>query len=510
MAARSRTKEKGAWVLLTVALMTAAVIAVAGSRGTAQVRSATQAHQPRDFPHLHAMQTSLITCTLSTTTTDALPGINSFDDAAILANYSGLALASGNKGDQVNPEEDYFRLDNATLHWSYAVQAVPDGVGNYNLAMIIYDSNRHPILTDTNPFDGNSASLTLVAENSGPYYFKIFQYSDQCSGGTYHLSVSATAPTPTPTPTSTPTPTPTPGPGTPTPTPTWISGYDQYEPNYDFDHAKIIAPGVTYDLNFVPWGNGDVDNDYFKLWVKPGLIFTCETFDLAPVVDTNMIFYDANRNLIGGNDDRTLGDYSSKLSYYSTYEGYLYILIGPGQRLSREDSAHSDYRLRCTKSVPGTVTGTPVPSKDEATPIPTPTAKPNPTTSPLPTPTSAAQSSVELTIQPMTTPAPSTPTAEASGFRTFRVTLYYDTNNDGQFGAGEGVSGIFIRITDFINGEELARGYTNEEGQLTFTVPTVGTVFVEVPLLGLSRPLEPERPEMQIRIAPMPLPDQIP
>ncbi len=510
MEAATRGRGKGG-ILMLMAAMIVAVMTGWALMATAEVRSAPSA--PRgvhDYLGLHAAQSSLITCTLSTTTTDSLPGINSFDDAAILANYTGLALASGNKGEEVNPEEDYFRLDNATLNWNYAVQAVPDGVGNYNLAMIVYDSSRHPILTDTNPFDGNSASITLVAGNSGPYYFKVFQYSDQCSGGTYHLSVSATAPTPTPTPSATPTPTPTPGPGTPTPTPTWMGGYDAYEPNYDFDHARIIAPGVTYDLNFVPWGNGDVDNDYFKLWVKPGLIFTCETFDLAPVVDTNMIFYDANRNLIGGNDDRTLGDYSSKLSFYSTYEGYLYILIGPGQRLSRQDSAHSDYRLRCTKSVPGSVTGTPIPGKGGPTPRPTATPKPKPTDSPLPTPTPNEQASVELTILPMTTPVPAEATPTPSGFRTFRITLYYDTNNDGQFGAGEGVSGVFIRITDFITGEELARGYSNEEGQLTFTVPTMGTVFVEVPLLGLSRPLEPARPEMQIRIAPMPLPDQIP
>ncbi len=503
-------KRKQGAAFAVVLTVWAAIVAVGIILSTTPLQAAHPRHDDArpllNLPHIYAAQSSTITCTLSTTTTDALPGINSFDDAAILANYTGLALASGNKGEEVNPEEDYFRLDNATLHWSYAVQAVPDGVGNYNLAMIVYDHTRTPILTDTNPFDGNSASVTLVATNSGPYYFKVFQYSDQCSGGTYHISVSATAPTPTPTPTGTPAPTPT----TATPTATWVGGFDRYEPNYDFDHAKIIAPDVAYDLNFVPWGNGDVDNDYFKLWVKPGLIFTCETFDLAPVVDTNMIFYDANRNLIGGNDDRALGDYSSKLSFYSTYEGYLYILIGPGQRLSREDSAHSDYRLRCTKTVPGTVTGTPVPDKDEQPrPTSTPRATPTKPVSPLATPTPGS-GSTKLSIVPLTTPAPTTPTPPPEGFRTFRITLYYDANNDEQFGAGEGVGGVFIRITDFADGEELARGYTSDDGVLAFTVPTLGTVSVEVPLLGLSRPLEPDQPEMQIRIAPMPLPDQIP
>lgn len=79
------------------------------------------------------------------------------------------------------------------------MQAIPDGVGNYNLAMIVYDRDRNPILTDANPFDGNSASVVLVASNTGPYYFEVYQYSEQCSGGTYRLVVSSVQPTSTPT-----------------------------------------------------------------------------------------------------------------------------------------------------------------------------------------------------------------------------------------------------------------------------------------------------------------------
>ncbi|MBN1259576.1 MAG: hypothetical protein JXB35_02745 [Anaerolineae bacterium] len=456
----------------------------------------------------HAQQ-DVIICTLATTTTDSLPNINSFADAAAIASYTGLALAAGGKGQQIEPEADYFRLDNAIPGWEYRIQAIPDGVGNYNLAMVAYDLNQQAILTDTNPFDGNSASITLAADSVGPYFFKIYQYSAQCSGGTYRLVVSNIAPSATPS----PSPTPTPATATPTPAPTWITGFDQYEPNFDFDHATTIAPEVTYNLNFVPWGGADIDNDYFKLWVKPGLFFTCETFDLDPGVDTNIIIYDANRNVLGGNDDRQLGDYSSRVSYYATYEGYLYLLVGHGSRLSLPDSRESDYKLTCSKSVPGSPTpvrtATPEVGKD---PTPAPTNTPEPPSSPVATPTQQAVGggAVDLIFRPLTTPTPVAPTPTPSGFRTFRLLIYYDANNDGALGAGEGVPGFFVRVLEPNGNVELARGYTDDQGQLSFTVPTPGAVRLLVPLLGLDRFVEPATPEVKVRIAPLPLPDIIP
>jgi len=455
-------------------------------------------------------QSTVITCTLSTTTTDAIPYNVDFAHAATLADYNDLALVTGNQGDDRHPEKDYFRLNNAVLNWKYRVQAIPDGVGNYNLGIIAYDSNYQAILTDTNTFDGNSAYLELPATSAGPYYFVVSQISDQCSGGTYYLVVSVVEPT------ATPTLTPTPAPGTPTatPVPPWSTGYDQYEPNYNFDTATTIAPGVTYELNFIPWGGAQVDNDYFKMWVKPGLFFTCETANLEPGVDTNIQFYDANRNLLGGNDDKELGDYSSRFSYYSTYEGYLYVLVGQGGRMSLPDTTHSEYDLSCTKAVPGIdptpgPDTTPVPSKDQT---PVPTATPSPATSPLATPTATpdTDSSVELSFHTLTTPPPVTPTPVPSGFRTFRLIIYYDGNNDGQFGAGEGIAGFFVRVLSSTTGEELARSYTDEQGQLSFTVPTINTVRVSVPLLGFDRFVDPETPEVKVRIVPLPLPETIP
>ncbi|MFP4346099.1 MAG: hypothetical protein ACLFU8_15490, partial [Anaerolineales bacterium] len=303
---------------------------------------------------------------------------------------------------------------------------------------------------------------------------------------------------------------------------TFRPGTDQFEPNYDFDTAAVIAPGVAYDLNFIPWGpGGGPDNDYFKIWVKPGLIFSCETYDLDPGVDTNMIIYNSNREAIAGNDDRALGDYSSQVSYYSTYEGFLYILVGHGGRIPIENTDDSSYTLECEMRVPGAIgTTTPIPGDGPgkgATPVPTRT--PRTPTSPLATPTPTVEAgdedednggTVVLDIRPLTTPAPLQATPTPSGFRSFRLVVYYDINLDGEFGAGEGVPGFFVRVLDASSGAELARGYTDEQGQLSFSVPTVGTVRVLVPLLGLDRYVDPATPEVKVRIIPQPLPATIP
>ena len=444
-------------------------------------------------------QSLLITCTLATTTTDALPNINSFDDAAILADYEGLALVQGNKGDERNPEEDYFRLDNAVPNWTYRVEAIPDGVGNYNLGIVVYDASRQPIITDANTLDGNEASVSLVATSSGPYYFKVYQISNYCSGGTYHLTAYASSPTPTPTPTQGPTPTPT------SPGPTPIPGADRFEPNYDFDHAATIGVNITYDnLNFIPWGDASEDNDFYKIWVKPGLLYTCETLDLAPGVDTNLIMYDANRNPIGGNDDVKLGDYRSRFSYFSNYEGYLYILVGHGGRLPLAEVENSEYSLRCSMTVPGQPTATPTP---RPTRTPRPYRTPTPPASPLATPTLPPEA--DLTVRLLSTPTPS-PSPSVSTpvprFVSVDLLVYYDADGDHTPDTGEGVSGIPVIAYDTATGTMITRCFTELSGRCQFTVAVQGQVRISIPYLGVERVISEGETGLRIRIPPSPLP----
>ncbi|MBN2002146.1 MAG: hypothetical protein JXA21_02215 [Anaerolineae bacterium] len=468
-----------------------------------------------------------IYCSVATTTTDSTPtGNHDFGTAAMISNYVDQSLLTISPAPpttvaNVPVQPDFYRIDNALINYRYTIQAIPDFTTNYNLGIIVYDGNYTAIFTDTDT-SNNSATASFVAFNQGPYFIEVFQVSAQCTGRTYDLVYSSPlAPTPTNTPPP-PTSTSTPRPTAVNPTQQPPSGFDQYEPNFDFDTSTLVAVDVTYSLNFIPWGQWSNDNDFFRIWVKPGLRYTCETSDLGPGVDPNMIFYSAaNLNsAVGSNDDISLTDFNSRVSFFSTYEGYLYILVGQGDRMKPQDTTNSTYKLKCTMTAPGAtatlapgVTPTAVPDKNPivnpTTQIPTtspPTDTP-PAETPLPTET---PSSAALTVNPLATPTPATPVATPTGFRTFRVLVYFDNNRDGQPGAGEGIPGFFVRTLAPETNTELARGYTDEQGQLSFTVPTVGTVRVVVPLLGFDRMVETAKSEVDIRISPPTLPDTIP
>jgi hypothetical protein len=394
----------------------------------------------------------------------------------------------------------------------------------FNRWLKVYDANEHYVMGNTTATN-HEVELTLEA-TFNRYYLCVSSVTTPSPSNTivdYILEMIILQPTPTPTNTFTPTPTgtTTPSPETPVPKPTWPSGFDEYEPNFNFETATTLAPGLTYDLNFMPWGGASVDNDFFRIRVKPGLQLTCETSDLDPGVDPNMVFYSGpgEQYFLTSNDDIELGNFNSRISYYSTYEGYVYILVGQGQRMDARDARNSAYTLTCDLTVPGEQ-ATPAPGnggKDPATATPRATSTPRPTntpetpSSPVATPTPPPEDvDKDLDVRLVTTPQPVTPTPKPGGFRTFRVLVYYDDNDDGQFGAGEGVPGFFVRVLMPESREELARGYTDDQGQLSFTVPTVNTVRVLVPLLGFDKLIEPSKPEVSVRIAPPPLPSSIP
>ncbi len=391
----------------------------------------------------------------------------------------------------------------------------------YNRWLKVYDNNGYYIMGNTTATN-HEVELTLQAALTR-YHLCVSSVTTASPSNTlvdYILEVIILQPTLTPTPTNTPSPTPTPTSqsATATPKPTWPGGFDAYEPNYNFELATTVASGLTYNLNFMPWGGATVDNDFFRIRVKPGLQLTCETSNLDPGVDPRMVFYSGpgEQYFLMANDDVALGNFNSRLSYYATYEGFLYILIGQGDRMDIRDATNSDYSLKCELSVPGS-NATPAPEKADATPQPQPTPRPTSTpqtpASPIATPTpppTTEPSSKELSFRLITTPPPIVPTPTPGGFRTFRVWVYYDANGDGQAGAGEGVPGFFVSVQSPETKAELARGYTDDQGQLSFTVPTVGTVRVLIPLLGFDRLVEATRPEVNVRIAPPNLPAIVP
>jgi hypothetical protein len=319
-------------------------------------------------------------------------------------------------------------------------------------------------------------------------------------------------------------PTDTPQPDVPTPRPTWRAGFDQYEPNFNFSLATTLAPGIDYTMNFIPWGTGSVDNDFLRIRVKPRLQLTCQTSNLDPGVDPRMVFYrgPSESEYIAANDDIELGNFNSRLSYYANFEGYVYILIGQGQRMDPRDTVDSQYTVSCELEPPtlGTIEpspgGTIAPPQDKDPVYPTPTPLPTPTpqepVSPLPTPTEPPDQAQDrqLSFRLVSQPDLPGPTGGANGVRTFRVVIYLDENRDKQFGAGEGITGFFVMALRPETKAELAQGYTDEQGQISFTVASTDGVRLLVPMLGYDRIIPPTQPEVVIRINPISLPDTIP
>jgi hypothetical protein len=387
------------------------------------------------------------------------------------------------------PDEDWFAVDVKQWDW---YQATTSELNNVDTYMEIRRSDGSVESYNDDYGNTRASQIKWQASYNGNYYVRVTNIGGSSdSDDTYNLSIEELDATATPT--KGPTSTPQPG-------ATAIPGLDDFEPNFDFAHASTLAINVTYSANLIPWGGGTEDNDFYKIWIKPGLHFTCATSELGPGVDTNMIVYDGNHNAIGGNDDVTLGDYSSRFAYFSTYEGWLYVLVGTGGRLPITDVKSSDYKIRCEMQVPGQATATSTPEAGEAPPPPATPVPPAPT--PLPP--------EELTVRPLTTPTPASAVTPAPRFIPITLLVYYDAKDDQQPGAGEGIAGISAQAYDAATNQLLAQGFTDEQGNLQFTVSAQGPVRVAVPFFGFSQLVAGEGASIYLRVPPQPLPGGAP
>jgi hypothetical protein len=354
----------------------------------------------------------------------------------------------------------------------------------------------------TPPADG---AYVIKVENRDPLPHE----SDE----TYTLLVSDISPTPIPTSTSTPTTTP----GTPTATaaPPRIPGSpDSFEPNYDFGRAALIGLGAKYsNLNFVPWTGTGTDNDFFKLYVVPGKLYTCETLDLGSATNTNMILYSGPAVEYGfaGNDNIEPFDpndpYRSRITFFSSYDGYLYVLIGQvgADRILPSEWINLTYSLQCYIDLPGTATPTPT---SAFVPLPQPTSTSPVTSTPGPTLPAPSATAARLVVLPMTTPAPppaATPAVTPTPtLYVIDMLLFYDRNRNGQMDAGEGLLDVLARAYDALRGDLLSIDYTDASGYLRFTLPTRGPVRVSVPFFGFNEIVTAMSASIQIRILPHP------
>jgi len=408
--------------------------------------------------------------------------------------YTGLTLYNTSytvPGD----DKDWYSIfvGASQLGNQYSIHFVADG----NLPIMDLDVY-NPSKALTNQVRGsNNLTFNWTPNVAGAYYFFIRRAAGSPSTGNGSYRITWSSPGLTATPTEQ-------GAG---PTDTPVPGQDAFEPNYDFDHAAGIGLNVKYtNLNFVPTLGGTEDNDFFKVRVKRGMLVTCETLDLSPGTDTNMILYADDRSGLAGNDDvdKTRGELRSRVTVSINFDGFLYILVGQGYAVPASQAAQYNYSLQCTSGA-GQAGATPTPTVPPVVVPPTPrppTLSPASATPPLP-PTLMPP----ISVRPIPTPTPPGP---AQQIVTADLRVSYDANGNGESDSGEGVVGLPVRVYDDVAGTLLAQGFTDESGRAVLSVPSAGPIRVVVPYLSFETTVQPGGALIPVLISPRDLPDQIP
>lgn len=347
---------------------------------------------------------------------------------------------------------------------------------------------------DYRPLDRGS-QVTFQGTFDGIYWIKLWNKDQlpRIAGQTYNLTVVELGPG-TPQPTLTPTPYP--------------SGADRFEYNGDFDSAALIAPGVKEaNLNFVPFqppSPDTVDNDFFRLPVKQGVYYTCETLDLTGGTDTNIIVYNQDRVGIGGNDDispesKAIGRFESRFTWLSGYTGYAYILIGEVNPPRANEGQSRSYSLICNIGIPATPTPTPNPNPPTAPPPPTP-PPPEPTPTPFPTPR-AAQNLVVVAVDRAVF-APTVAPTPTPRVLLVDVQVFNDFNRNGLLDEGEGITNASVRLYDEQTGTPLGQAFTDGGGRVRFSVVNDGPVRVSVPMFSYATVIDQSPATVRIGIVP--------
>lgn len=388
---------------------------------------------------------------------------------------------------------DYYRFElKAGLAYEIRTSNLSSGLDTF---LAVYNPQGQVIATnDDYEFGSRASRVRITASQNGFYYARITNQSAvDTSNKTYCFQVNEIQGTATP---------------------TRVPGADDCEPNNTFETACTLGIGESFNANFVPVIGEGPDNDFYRFWVKPGY-YTCETFNLSPLNDTNIIMYNQNREgLAGSQQDRR----ASEVSVYINYTGWIYALVGPVVPIDYHESHRYTYSFRCEEVEP---TPTPTPSSTPtrppappgvAPPGPTPTEFVFPTFPPSPTP---------FTFEtPTPTPRPAVqimPLATATPFGgppravNINITVYYDANMNFTPELNEGIADVAVALYDQATGQLLAFGYTNEAGMVQFSgIATTGPIRVTAPFLNFSQLVTNSQAEIFIRVAPQPLPIGIP
>lgn len=290
-------------------------------------------------------------------------------------------------------------------------------------------------------------TLTFSAVLEGWYVVKIERATP--AGGNYDLVITAVDPTSTPTllPTSTLFPT-----TTPFPTLTPAVPADPAEPNNSPQTAYGITPGSTGSYSL---GSGDVD--YFTFIAKAGNRYSCET--LTNQVDT-LLTVSTTAGPLVSSDDRSPSRVDSFVQWQASSETVVTLEV------AGRGGSTGLYQLLC--QIAPASPPAPVAHLATATPVMTVTA----------TLTETAVSSPTLPIRYLGQLPPTPPTITA-----VRLIIYYDANNDRLPSPGEGVPNVSVLAVD-VNGQRLARVFTNEQGEASFHITAATIDRLVVPFVS--------------------------
>jgi len=361
------------------------------------------------------------------------------------------------------------------------------------------------------------SQVDIQAPVDGIYWVKVWNKDPTPRGAAQTYSISVVE-NPLPA-TNTPVATTSPVPATPYP-----GGYDQFEYNGDFNFSTLIAPNTKYsNLNFVPFQPQDPntpDNDFYRLPVRQGLYYTCETLDLSQGTDTNIIVYSqANFDSgITGNDNISeeefqRGNFASRVSWLAGYTGYAYIVVGQVIPPKSNEAAGRTYALQCTIGLPNTPTpiASPTPQFSPTPLVPPTPVPPEPTMTPFPTPQSAVPVGVRRLPSPGSQAAPTPTPAPTPMPISLDVQVFVDQNKNGLLDRGEGVANVSVRILDETTQTPLGQAFTDGEGRVRFAITNDGPIRLSVPLFGYSTVVAEPNAIVRIGLQPqLNVPDQIP
>ena len=123
-------------------------------------------------------------------------------------------------------------------------------------------------------------------------------------------------------------------------------------------------------------------------------------------------------------------------------------------------------------------------------------------------PPQATSTPPAVRFQPLAT---ATPVGGGQRSSELRITLYYDSNDNFQAEAREGIADVAVALYDNATGQLLQFGHTNESGLLNFgSIETIGALRVEVPFLSYSQIVVGTSSHILVRVAAQPLPVIVP